>query len=282
MAQAKKKAPSAQRGQVITLISIFVVLLIVAGIILVKINKSSSPQSATSKAAPADVVSAVSGVPASAFSSVGYNSALPKPAAIKEPSALTSKGLPEILYMGADYCPYCAAQRWAIVTALSRFGSFSNLGATSSGKNDVYPNTQTFSFYGSSYSSKYIGFVGVEMQTNVVSNGNYTTLQTPTKQQNTLLTTWDKPPYTPTAGGIPFLDFANKYVMGGASYNPGLLQGLSLQTIAGSLANPTSAPAKAILGTANILTATVCKIDNNQPSNVCNSSYIQTIEKNIK
>ena len=123
---------------------------------------------------------------------------------------------------------------------------------------------------------------GVEMQTNIASNGSYTTLQTPTAAQNNLLTTWDKPPYTPTADGIPFVDFANKYVLGGASYNPGLLQGLSLQTIAGSLAQPTSAPAKAIIGTANIITATVCKIDNNQPSNVCNLGYIQQIEKTLK
>ncbi len=282
MAQTKKKAPSAQRGQVITLISIVVVLLIVAALILVKINTSSSSKGTTSTVAPADVVAAVSGVPASAFSAIGYNSSLPKPSAIKEPSSLSKNGLPEVLYMGADYCPYCAAQRWAIVAALSRFGTFQHLGATSSGASDVYPNTQTFSFYGSSYTSKYIAFEGVEMQTNVPSNGSYTTLQTPTSAQNTLLSTWDKPPYTPTADGIPFLDFANKYVLGGASYNPGLLQGLSLQTIAGSLSSTSSAPGKAILGTANILTATVCKIDNNQPSSVCSSGYIQQIEKALK
>ena len=282
MAKQKKKAVSAQRGQIITLISIVVVLLVVAALILVKLNKSSSSKGTSSTVAPSDVVAATTGVPESAFAAIGYDSALPKPSSIKETSSLTKSGLPEVLYMGADYCPYCAAQRWAIVSALSRFGSFQKLGATSSGANDVYPNTQTFSFYGSSYSSKYIAFEGVEMQTNIASNGSYTTLQTPTAAQNNLLTTWDKPPYTPTADGIPFVDFANKYVLGGASYNPGLLQGLSLQTIAGSLSQPTSAPAKAIIGTANIITATVCKIDNNQPSNVCNLGYIQQIEKTLK
>ena len=29
--------------------------------------------------------------------------------------------------MGAEYCPYCAAQRWAMIVALSRFGTFSGL-----------------------------------------------------------------------------------------------------------------------------------------------------------
>lgn len=279
---ATKKAASTQRGQIIALISIVVVLVAIAAIVLVKINKSTTATGTTSKLAPANVVSAVTQIPAGAFQSVGYNSSNPKPSPIKTSSALTQNGKPEVLYMGADYCPFCAAQRWAIVSALSRFGTFSNLGATTSSSTDSYPNTQTFSFYKSGYSSKYISFVGVELQTNIPSNGSYTTLQNPTKEQNSLISKWDNPPYTPTQGGIPFLDFANKYVLGGASYDPGILQGLSMQTIAGSLANTSSTPSKAILATANVLSATVCKIDNNQPSNVCGLSYIAQIEKTLK
>lgn len=281
---ATKKAASTQRGQVIALISIVVVLLIVAALILIKVNKSSSSSQAVagSKLAPANVVSAVSHIPASDFKAIGDSSSSPLPSAISEKSSLTKNGKPEILYMGADYCPFCAAQRWALVSALSRFGTFSNLGATSSGAKDVYPNTQTFSFYKSTYSSPYISFVGVELQTNIPSNGSYTTLQNPTKEQNTLITTWDKPPYTPSQGGIPFVDFANKLVMGGASYDPGILQGLSLQTIAGSLTNTSTTPSKNILAAANVVTAAICKVDNNKPGSVCNLSYIQKIESSIK
>ena len=281
MAKTKKKAASAQRGQIITLVSIVVVLLIIAALILIKINKPSSAASPTTLA-PADVVAAATSVPASAFSQIGYDPTTPSPAPIKESASLTSAGLPEVLYMGADYCPFCAAQRWALVSALSRFGTFSNLGATSSASNDVYPNTQTFSFYGATYTSKYISFVGVELQTNIPSNGSYTPLDKPTAQQNKLIATWDVPPYTPNSGGIPFVDFANKFVLGGAGYNPSIINGLSLQTIAGSLSNTSSTPAKAILGTANMITATVCKIDNNQPAGVCSLSYIQQIEKTLK
>ncbi len=281
MAKTKKKAASAQRGQIITLVSIVVVLLIVAALILIKINKPSSAATPTTLA-PADVVAAATSVPASAFSQIGYDPTTPSPKPIKESASLASGGLPEVLYMGADYCPFCAAQRWALVSALSRFGTFSNLGATSSASNDLYPNTQTFSFHGATYTSKYISFVGVELQTNIPSNGSYTPLDTPTAEQNKLISTWDVPPYTPNNGGIPFVDFANKYVLGGAGYNPGIIHGLSLQTIAGSLSNTSSAPAKAILGTANMITATICKIDNNQPASVCNLSYIQQIEKTLK
>ena len=282
---ATKKAASTQRGQVIALISIVAVLLIVAALILIKINKSapSSQQAAVgSKLAPANVVAAVSHIPASDFKKIGDNPSSPLPSAISDKSPLTINGKPEILYMGADYCPFCAAQRWALVSALSRFGTFSNLGATSSGAKDVYPNTQTFSFYKSTYSSPYISFVGVELQTNIPSNGSYTTLQNPTKEQNALITTWDKPPYTPSQGGIPFVDFANKLVMGGASYDPGILQGLSLQTIAGSLTNTSTTPSKNILAAANVVTAAICKVDNNKPGSVCNLGYIQKIESSIK
>src|SRR6266568_183753 len=40
---------------------------------------------------------------------------------------LTASGKPEIVYVGAEYCPFCAAERWALSVALSRFGSFSGL-----------------------------------------------------------------------------------------------------------------------------------------------------------
>src|SRR5207249_3539085 len=33
-------------------------------------------------------------------------------------------GKVQVLFVGADYCPYCAAQRWSIIAALNRFGKF--------------------------------------------------------------------------------------------------------------------------------------------------------------
>lgn len=279
---ATNRARSRQRGQIITLISIVVVLVIIVALVLIKINKTSAPSSATSTLAPTNVVAAVTSVPASTLATIGYSSSSPLPSAIQAKTPLTKSGKPEFLYMGADYCPFCAAQRWALVVALSRFGTFSNLGATTSASNDVYPNTQTFSFHGASYTSPYISFVGVELQTNIISNGSYTPLDTPTAEENSLISTWDKPPYTPSAGGIPFIDIANKYVMGGASYDPAILQGLSMATIAGSLTNTSTAPSKAILAAANVITATICKVTNDQPANVCSLGYIQQIEKVLK
>src|SRR5438876_6623085 len=36
-------------------------------------------------------------------------------------------GKPVVLYVGAQYCPFCAAERWALVLALSRFGHWAGL-----------------------------------------------------------------------------------------------------------------------------------------------------------
>ncbi len=96
-----------------------------------------------------------------------------------------------ITYVGAEYCPYCAAERWALAVALSRFGTFSNLSGTHSSSSDVYPDTQTLSFYGSTYSSPYLTFQPVEEATNQLVDGTYQTLQTPTAAESKLLASYD-------------------------------------------------------------------------------------------
>ncbi|HUC14208.1 MAG TPA: DUF929 family protein, partial [Acidimicrobiales bacterium] len=88
---------------------------------------------------------------------------------IKLPAAnaeLLLGGKPEILYIGAEFCPFCGAERWALVMALSKFGTFHNVMGTTSSSTDVNPSTPTFSFYKSTYTSPYLSFVPVETETN--------------------------------------------------------------------------------------------------------------------
>jgi Domain of unknown function (DUF929) len=200
-------------------------------------------------------------------------------------------GKPQFLYIGADYCPFCAGQRWAIVVALSHFGTFSKLYQTTSSSVDVYPNTSTFTFspflYGGSlYTSSYIDFVAVETQGNQQdASGNYPVLQTPTTEQQQLLTTYDAPPYTTQdqAGSIPFVDIANQYLAIGLSqgFSPKDLQGLQWQDIANNLADSTSTVAKGIIGTSNYMTAGICMVTHQQPANVCSTDTIQKIEQSL-
>jgi hypothetical protein len=184
-----------------------------------------------------------------------------------------------MLYIGAEYCPYCAAERWAMVVALSRFGTFKGLSTTHSSSSDQFPNTPTWTFYKSTYTSKYLTFAGVEETTNkLASDGqSYTPLQTPTSAQEALLTKYDAPPYVSSSskGAIPFVDIGNKYMISGASYSPQLLQGKTWSQIGTALKDPTSPIAKAIDGTANYITAAICKVTGNQPASACTPAVKQ-------
>jgi hypothetical protein len=152
-----------------------------------------------------------------------------------------------------------------MVVALSRFGSFSQLYQTTSSSTDAYPSTPTFTFdpklyKGPVYTSQYIDFVSVEETTNVPdNNGGYQLLQTPTAQQQKLLTTYDVSPYTNTPGSIPFIDIANKFVSIGITqdYSPQDLANMQWSTIASSLVDTSTAISKHILGSANYLTAAI-------------------------
>src|SRR6201996_5588847 len=172
--------------------SVVVVIAVVLAFVLVKVNSNGSSAKSTSTAANgptgtalASVVKDTTTVPASTLNTIGAGTATAFPQSISGGSALTSNGKPEVLYIGAEYCPFCAAERWGMVVALSRFGTFKNLGTTRSSSSDEFPNTATWTFYKSSYTSKYLTFSSVEMETNKLASGgqSYTTLQTPTKAQ---------------------------------------------------------------------------------------------------
>ena len=278
--------------------SIVAVVAVVLAFVIFKLNSKPSASAGSASNGPtgaalAAVVDKVTSVPTSVSDAVGNGgSALlsaGKPTTVSG-SPLTANGKPEILYMGAEYCPYCAAERWAMIVALSRFGTFSGLATVHSavsdgaGSQEPYPNTPTFTFAHASYSSPYLSFSPVELQTNIPdpSNGSYTTLQTPTAAQQALITKYDAPPYVTSsqAGAIPFLDFGNKYVSIGVSYSNQTLAGLSWSTIANDLSNPNSAVAQAVDGTANYITAAICKMTGNQPASACTST-VQSLESQI-
>jgi thiol-disulfide isomerase/thioredoxin len=247
-------------------------------------NSAGSSSSGPTGASLTSVVNTVTSVPASTLDKVGTGSGAVNGGStplikINGGSPLTSAGKPEVVYIGAEYCPYCAAERWGMIVALSRFGTFTGLQTTRSaakdgaGNAEPNPNTPTWTFAHAKYTSKYLAFTPVETETNIpdASTGGYTTLQTPTSAEQALITKYDAAPYVPSqsAGSIPFMDFGNKYMISGASYDGSILGGKSWSAIATALKDPSSPIAKAIDGTANYLTAPICKLTNNQPSTAC-------------
>ena len=118
---------------------------------------------------PASVASQVTGVPAATLDKVGKG-AVPAftqgqpPFTAGSGAALTSGGKPQMLYIGAEFCPYCAAMRWSMAVALSRFGTLTPLHGIHSSSTDTDPNTATLTFYKTGYTSKYLDFTPVEVQ----------------------------------------------------------------------------------------------------------------------
>ncbi|HUZ87256.1 MAG TPA: DUF929 family protein [Candidatus Baltobacterales bacterium] len=246
------------------------VALIVGGFLLVRWY--TTPQAAPPLTPDASqlVVDSLASLPATELDSIGLGSAnnLIKP--VSGPALTGPSGKPLVFYFGAEYCPYCGAERWPIIVALSRFGTFSGLKTTSSSSTDIYPNTPTFTFHGGTYTSQYIDFQAVE-----TSDRNQNALETPTASQQALVNQYD------TSGSIPFVDLGNRYAFAGAMYLPDVLAGMSWQAVAGSLTQPDTTQAKAVLGSANLITAAVCRMTADQPSSVCTTSSIQAIEKKL-
>ena len=67
-----------------------------------------------------------------------------------------------------------------------------------------------------------------------------------------------------------------------SSIAPDVIGGMSWQSVADSLKQPDSTQARAILGSANLVTAAICKMTGDHPAPVCSSAVIQDLEKNLK
>jgi thiol-disulfide isomerase/thioredoxin len=167
---------------------------------------------------------------------------------------------PIVVYIGADYCPYCAFQRWPIIIALLRFGNFTNLHYMLSSSTDVFASTPTFTFYQSSYSSKYIVFQSYEEQ-----DRSQNPLQSAPSNYSTV--------FQQFGGSYPFLDIGNKYVVSGAFDYPTLLDGKNWTQIAQLLGgnNPVS---NEVIDSANVVTAAICKLTGGSPGSVCGTSSV--------
>src|SRR5262249_14803245 len=112
------------------------------------------------------VIGQVTNVPSRTLSAVGAGQSYPDAIArTKGEHPLVSNARPEVLYIGAAFCPYCAADQWSIIVALSRFGTFTGPTSSRSAPSpEKYPRTATLTFEKAGYSSSYLTFVSVESE----------------------------------------------------------------------------------------------------------------------
>jgi Domain of unknown function (DUF929) len=245
-------------------VAVGVVVVLVAVVVAVGLTSSSSAKAAPRVPLTPGQQNALTSVPVStlvAASDTKAASSLYPAYHIPSGSPYTANGKPAILYIGAEFCPICATERWPMVVALSQFGTFSNLSQTRSAVRDG--NIATLSFYGSSYTSKYLDFTPVEAQTNVPHGNTYTTLQQPTPAQASL--------WTNTLGNesYPFVYIGGKYVLDTYQYSSSLIEGKSFDQIASQVGNNSTPVGAAIDASAAALVKYICGITGDNPAATC-------------
>ncbi len=288
---ATASAPRANRTALITWGAVGLVVVIVAVLIIVKVTSNGPANLSYTPVtpAPASVVHDVTNIPLSVYNTVGVTSstaAVTPPTIIKGKPPLSIGGKsPAMLYIGAEYCPYCAAERWGIAAALSRFGTWSGLQITASSYTDVDAQTHTFSFVSANLTSPYLTFVPVEAQSNVpLAAGGYANLEKLTTQESQDYATLAQQyvqGYQPGSLSYPFVNIGNVALISGPSYDPGILAGLTWTEIAGGLSDPTNPVTQAIVSTANYISASVCASTKGQPGDVCTSSGVKAAAKSM-
>jgi hypothetical protein len=271
-----ERRPPWQSPTVVTISS--VVLVAIALIVIVVINLAGNNNTTVATAVPQAILSAVENPSTSVVNTVGSGGQPGEMVRLPASAKLVdSTGKPMVVYVGAEYCPYCAAERWVMVMWLSRFGTFKNLSEIQSSSTDVFPNTNTFTFHKSSYTSPYIN-----LSTNEIEDRNQQKLDSMSTQVSNIFTKYDATPYSTQSGQFPFLDIGGVFSLYSTSYTPGDLANLSWAQIAAKLSNPNDQVTKDIVGNANILTAATCIATGDQPSSVCSSTTIQSIEQGLK
>lgn len=209
---------------------VLAVILVIGGIVFAGLSTKKGTGSSDVVPASSAVASSISAVATSSLAATPDLSTIAgPPAAITGDALKASNGLPQVLYVGAEYCPNCAATRWPLAIALSRFGTFSGLSTTYSSTTDTDPHTPTLSFRNASYKSSYINFDSKEQV-----DGNDQPLQNLTTAENALFEKLGGTTSSPTPG-YPFIDFGGKWKQNGTSYDPSILKGMTPDQVASTM-----------------------------------------------
>jgi hypothetical protein len=252
--RSTRGAPARRRAKArrifVPLVVVGIVAAVIVGFVAASLT-SGGTTTASEGSAPTAVVNQVTGVPLEVLNQVGESRQATALQPVRDGSPLSIDGKPGIVFVSEESCPFCAAERWPVVIALSHFGTWHHLGATTSSASDVYPSTATFSFRNATFESP-----DLAVRTTELANNAGRPLQALTASDSELINRYDVPPYVNSAdqsGAVPFLDIDNHEVLAGAQYNPQVLAGLSMSQIAAQLDNPASPVAIAIDESANAL-----------------------------
>ena len=258
-----------QRTQVIAA-SVAVVVVIIAVVVGVVIsNRPKDAPAAASGGAAA--LATLEKLPATLFDKAPAPSPSQAPTKLQGGTALTQDGKPKVLYIGAEYCPFCAMERWALIGALSRFGTFTGVTETTSSSTDVHPNTPTFSFKDAKFTSDVVAFQAIETQ-----DREGKPLQTLDGENLALFQKFNP------GGGIPWVTYGGTHATDGATVDANAFEGKTYDQIIAGIQDPTSDIGKTVTPAINMITAQICSQTDGKPANVCTSQGVQSASVLLK
>ncbi len=248
-----------------------VVVVLVAVVLFIFLGRSQPPPP-HSAATDTQVLATISSLDVQGTEAVGAGGIKNPLQPVREVAPLTgAAGRLEVLYIGAEFCPFCAAERWSLVVAFARFGTLSGVGLTTSSSSDVFPDTPTFTFLKAGYASDLLDFAAVEE-----TDRDRNPLQTPTADQQHLFDQLNP------RRSIPFVDVGNRYVAVGSGFQPDVLAGKTWLQVATELRdNPRGPTAGPILGNANWITAGICQALANPPPASCAGPAISVLRSQL-
>lgn len=253
-----------QRKQLIAAAAAVVVVLIAAA---VGIAIASQPGKPTAHGAGNAALAGLAQLPPGAYDAAGNPTAANAvPAKVDGGEVRKDGDKPEVSYVGAEFCPYCATERWALVAALNRFGHFTGLATTRSADNDG--NLATLSFVGAKYTSDHVSFKAWETQ-----DRNRQPLQELPPDVQQLLTV-----NNPTRN-IPWTFFGTHQTIGsGVPVDPfvSLTGDDAWTTIVDQMKNGQGDIGQPVMASANVITAQICQLTNQQPTDVCASKAVMS------
>ena len=108
--QARKERQ--QKQMIAAAVAVVVVIIAVAVGVVVANNNDGGGQATASDTA---FVPKLTSIPASAFDAAGAPAeANAVPQKVQGGEVLMQDGKPRMIYVGAEFCPYCASERWAM------------------------------------------------------------------------------------------------------------------------------------------------------------------------
>jgi hypothetical protein len=166
-----------------------------------------------------------------------------------------------VFFLGAQYWPFCAAERWALVSALERFGTLTGYTPETHAPGLAgFRLVPTYDLRTAVYTSAYLAYSDKE-----IFDKDNTPLDTFDNDEQSIV---DQ--FNPQAT-FPFLIINGQYAQFDSGYSPGLIDGMDFATLRSQLdAGEQNDATNAINAEADLITKYLCHSTGGEPATTCN------------